>query len=173
LKADPYGNWGEHTDSHASILCPTLNRYEWNDNTWLQKRAKHNCQEQPLSIYELHIDSWRHNAKDNPLTYRELAQQLAQYLKATGFTHVELMPIMEHPFTDSWGYQITGFYAPTSRYGTPEDFQYLIDTLHQANIGVILDWVPGHFPTDDFGLARFDGTALYEHADPRQGIHPD
>jgi len=173
LKADPYGNWGEHTDSHASILCPALNGYVWNDNTWLQKRAKHNCQEQPLSIYELHIDSWRHNAKDNPLTYRELAQQLAQYLKATEFTHVELMPIMEHPFTDSWGYQITGFYAPTSRYGTPEDFQYLIDTLHQANIGVILDWVPGHFPTDDFGLARFDGTALYEHADPRQGIHPD
>ena len=173
LKADPYARFGEHEPEHASILCAPLSDYVWHDDDWMTKRAQRNVYEQPLSIYEIHADSWKRNADNKPLTYRELAKDLVSYLKQTGFTHVEFMPITEHPLTASWGYQCTGFFAPTSRYGTPQDFQYLVDTLHQNNIGVILDWVPGHFPKDDWGLGRFDGTALYEHLDPRQGEHPD
>ena len=173
LKADPYARLGEYDKGHASILCAPLSDYGWRDGDWMTKRAEQNPYEQPLSIYEVHADSWKRNADNKPLTYRELAQELVAYLKQTRFTHVEFMPISEHPLTASWGYQVTGFFAPTSRYGTPQDFQYLVDTLHQNDIGVILDWVPGHFPRDDWGLARFDGTALYEHLDPRQGEQPD
>lgn len=173
LKADPYARWGEYDKGHASILCAPLSDYGWRDGDWMTKRIEKNSYEQPLSIYEVHADSWKRNADNKPLTYRELAHELVAYLKQTRFTHVEFMPISEHPLTASWGYQVTGFFAPTSRYGTPQDFQYLVDTLHQNNIGVILDWVPGHFPKDDWGLARFDGTALYEHRDPRQGEQPD
>ena len=173
LKADPYARSGEYDKGHASILCTPLSQYVWHDEDWMTKRAKRNFYEQPLSIYEVHADSWKRNADNKPLSYRELAQDLVAYLKQTGFTHVEFMPIAEHPLTGSWGYQVTGFFAPTSRYGIPQDFQYLVDTLHQNNIGIILDWVPGHFPKDDWGLARFDGTALYEHLDPRLGEQPD
>ena len=173
LKADPYARSGEYNKGHASILCTPLSQYVWHDEDWMTKRAKQNPYEQPLSIYEIHADSWKRNADNKPLSYRELAQDLVAYLKQTGFTHVEFMPIAEHPLTGSWGYQVTGFFAPTSRYGIPQDFQYLVDTLHQNNIGIILDWVPGHFPKDDWGLARFDGTALYEHLDPRLGEQPD
>ena len=173
LKADPYARSGEYDKEHASILCAPLSDYVWHDDDWMTRRAQRNFYEQPLSIYEVHADSWKRNADNKPLSYRELAQELVVYLKQTGFTHVEFMPIAEHPLTASWGYQVTGFFAPTSRYGTPQDFQYLVDTLHQNNIGVILDWVPGHFPKDDWGLARFDGTALYEHLDPRLGEQPD
>ena len=173
LKADPYARWGEYDKGHASILCTPLSDYVWHDGDWMTKRIEQNSYEQPLSIYEVHADSWKRNADNKPLSYRELAHELVAYLKQTGFTHVEFMPIAEHPLTASWGYQVTGFFAPTSRYGTPQDFQYLVDTLHQNNIGVILDWVPGHFPKDDWGLARFDGTALYEYLDPRLGEQPD
>lgn len=173
LKADPYAHSGEYNDGHASILCESLDAFKWNDDPWLNKRSQQNCKTCPLSIYELHLDSWKHDAKDKPLNYRELAKELVEYLKTTGFNYVEFMPIAEHPFAGSWGYQVTGFFAPTSRYGTPQDFQYLVDTLHKNNIGVIIDWVPGHFPKDAFGLAKFDGTALYEHSDPRQGEHQD
>ena len=128
-----------------------------------------------MSVYEVHLGSWRRNPlEDNrPLSYRELADELADYVSDLGFTHVELLPVMEHPFSGSWGYQVTGYYAPTSRFGTPDDFRYLVDRLHQRGIGVILDWVPAHFPRDDWALATFDGTHLYEHADPRRGAHPD
>lgn len=173
LKADPYANSGEHDDGHASILCESLDAFQWHDKKWLEKRSQQNCKTCPLSIYELHLDSWKHDEHDKPLNYRELAKALVDYLKTTGFNYVEFMPIAEHPFAGSWGYQVIGFFAPTSRYGTPQDFQYLIDTLHKNNIGIIIDWVPGHFPKDAFGLAKFDGTALYEHADPRQGEHQD
>ena len=173
LKADPYARFGEYDKEHASILCAPLSDYVWHDGDWITKRVKQNPYEQPLSIYEVHAASWKRNADNKPFTYRELTHELVAYLKQTGFTHVEFMPIAEHPLTASWGYQVTGFFAPTSRYGTPQDFQYLVDTLHQNNIGVILDWVPGHFPKDDWGLARFDGTALYEHLDPRLGEQPD
>lgn len=173
LKADPYARSGEYDKEHASILCAPLSDYVWHDGDWMTKRAEKNPYKQPLSIYEVHADSWKRNVDNKPLSYRELAHELIEYLKQTGFTHVEFMPITEHPLTASWGYQVTGFFAPTSRYGTPQDFQYLVDTLHQNDIGVILDWVPGHFPKDNWGLARFDGTALYEHRDPRQGEQPD
>lgn len=173
LKADPYANYGEHDHEHASILAQPLDDFAWTDQAWLDQRAQQNCKEVPLSIYEIHLDSWRYNDKGQPFSYRELASELVSYLKETGFTHVEFMPVAEHPFSGSWGYQVTGFFAPTSRYGTPQDFQYLVNELHRNHFGVIIDWVPGHFPKDGFGLARFDGTALYEHADPRQGEHQD
>ena len=130
---------------------------------------------EPMRIYEVHLGSWARVPEDGnrSLSYREIAPRLAEHVKALGFTHVELLPVMEHPFYGSWGYQVTGYYAPTSRYGTPDDFRFLVDTLHQAGIGVILDWVPAHFPKDDYALRRFDGTALYEHEDPRLGEHPD
>ena len=142
LKADPYARWGEYDKEHASILCAPLSDYVWHDGNWMTKRIEQNPYEQPLSIYEVHADSWKRNVDNKPLSYRKLAQELVAYLKQTGFTHVEFMPIAEHPLTASWGYQVTGFFAPTSRYGTPQDFQYLVDTLHQNDIGVILDWQP-------------------------------
>ncbi len=170
-KADPFGFQHEIPPKTASIVCD-LN-YEWHDDQWMQHRKQ--STDQPMSVYEIHLGSWRRVPEENNrfLTYREAAPFLAEYVQMMGYTHVELMPIMEHPFYDSWGYQITGFFAPASRYGTPQDFMYLVDYLHQHNIGVILDWVPSHFPHDQHGLAFFDGTHLFEHADPRLGYHPD
>lgn len=172
-KADPFAFYQEQSPATASITWQ--NKYIWHDQRWMQTRSQHCNQQQPLCIYEVHLGSWRRVPEQNnrSLTYREIAPLLAAYVKAMGFTHVELLPIMEHPYYGSWGYQTTGYFAPTSRYGTPDDFRFLIDTLHQNDIGVILDWVPSHFPTDQHGLANFDGTCLYEHADPRNGFHPD
>ncbi|HEX3111442.1 MAG TPA: alpha-amylase family glycosyl hydrolase, partial [Thermoanaerobaculia bacterium] len=173
-KADPFGVLHETPPKTASIVWDL--DYEWNDNEWMRTRAKRNAFTAPISIYEMHLGSWRrnyHNGVHRTMTYREMAAPLAEYVKKLNFTHVELMPVMEHPFYGSWGYQVTGYFAPTSRYGTPQDFKYLVDVLHQNGIGVILDWVPSHFPTDEHGLAFFDGTHLYEHADPRKGFHPD
>src|SRR5207244_3880870 len=147
----------------------------WDDAEWLDRRRGSRPHAGPMSIYEVHLGSWRLNPLEGNrrLTYRELGEELAAYANDLGFTHVELMPVMEHPFSGSWGYQVTGYFAATSRYGAPEDLAYLIDVLHRQGIGVILDWVPSHFPSDEHGLAFFDGTHLYEHADPRQGFHPD
>jgi 1,4-alpha-glucan branching enzyme len=149
--------------------------YEWGDADWMRTRAKRNALDAPMSVYEVHLGSWRRVPEDGlrSLNYREIAQPLSEYVKSMGFTHVELMPVTEHPFFGSWGYQTTGYFAPTARFGTPQDFMYLVDTLHQQGIGVILDWVPSHFPGDAHGLYRFDGTHLYEHEDPRQGFHPE
>jgi 1,4-alpha-glucan branching enzyme len=149
--------------------------YEWDDDEWMKTRARANALDAPMSIYEVHLGSWRRVPEEHnrSLTYRELAHSLGDYVTEMGFTHVELVPIMEHPFYGSWGYQVTGFFAPTSRYGTPQDFMYFVDHLHRRGIGVIMDWVPSHFPSDEHGLAYFDGTHLYEHADPRQGFHPE
>jgi 1,4-alpha-glucan branching enzyme len=172
-KADPFGIFHECPPKTASIVWDL--DYEWADGEWMSSRAGGNSLHAPLSIYEIHLGSWRRVAEDNnrSLSYRELAPMLVDHVKQLGFTHVEFLPIMEHPFFGSWGYQITGFFAPTSRYGLPQDFKYLIDYLHQHGIGVILDWVPSHFPNDPHGLGYFDGTHLFEHADPRQGYHPD
>ena len=172
-KADPVGFLSEIAPGTASIVW-TLD-YQWSDQKWMQQRHETVSVRSPISIYEVHVGSWMHVPEENnrPLTYRELAPKLADYVSRLGFTHVEFMPVMEHPFGGSWGYQVTGYFAPTSRYGTPQDFMYLIDYLHRYGIGVILDWVPSHFPTDEHGLAYFDGTHLYEHADPRKGFHPD
>jgi alpha-1,4-glucan:alpha-1,4-glucan 6-glycosyltransferase len=171
-RADPLATAGEGSPGHASIV--DSGTYDWNDATWMHERPTRHRHDHPLSIYEVHLGSWRRNvAEDRPLTYREVAPELADYLVANGFTHVEFMPLMEHPFTPSWGYQVTGFFQATARYGTPDDLRFLIDHLHQRGIGVILDWVPAHFPADRFALAQFDGTHLYEHADPREGQHPD
>jgi len=172
-KADPFAFATEIPPRTASVVWEL--HYPWSDADWMTERAQRNRMNAPLSIYEMHLGSWRRVPEegDRPLTYREIAKPLAEYLRALGFTHVELMPITEHPFYGSWGYQTTGYFAPTRRYGTPQDLMYLIDTLHQNGIGVILDWVPSHFPTDQHGLAYFDGTHLYEHADPRKGFHPD
>src|SRR5258706_12444033 len=167
-KADPFGILHETPPATASVVWDL--DYEWRDDDWMRNRAQRNAVTAPMSIYEMHIGSWKRDS-DRPLTYRELAEPIAAYLRKMNFTHVELMPIMEHPFYGSWGYQVTGFFAPTSRYGTPQDLMYLIDVLHQNGIGVILDWVPSHFPTDEHGLGYFDGTHLFEHADPRQGMH--
>lgn len=172
-KADPVGFFMEQAPRTASVISDL--DYSWSDADWMdsrQQRQSHDC---PISIYEIHIGSWRRMAEDHnrPLTYQELGDALIPYLQETGFTHVEFMPVMEHPFGGSWGYQITGYFAPTSRYGSPQDFMALINRLHQAGFGVFLDWVPSHFPGDAHGLACFDGTNLYEHADPQQGIHPD
>lgn len=171
-KADPFAFYSEVPPKTASVIWD-LN-YEWNDEEWMRNRYRHNRLDAPISIYEVHLGSWRRviTGGNRPLTYRELAAQLVDYVKDMGFTHVEFLPVMEHPFYGSWGYQVTGYFAPTSRYGTPQDFMYLIDCLHQAGIGVILDWVPSHFPSDEHGLAYFDGTHLYSHADPRKGFHP-
>ncbi|MFO1463303.1 MAG: 1,4-alpha-glucan branching protein GlgB [bacterium] len=150
-------------------------RYAWGDQDWMRQRGSRQHLQAPISIYELHLGSWRRRweAGSRPLSYRELAEELVDYVKGLGFTHVEFLPVMEHPFTGSWGYQVTGYFAATRRYGDPQDLMFLIDRLHQNGIGVILDWVPSHFPNDPHGLGRFDGTALYEHEDPRQGLHPD
>jgi 1,4-alpha-glucan branching enzyme len=172
-KSDPYAFTCEVPPKTASVTWDL--GYQWNDADWMAERKRHSAQDAPVAIYEVHLGSWMRSA-DPPyhsLSYRELAPKLAQYCRDMGYTHVEFMPITEHPFFASWGYQVTGYFAPTSRYGTPQDCMYLIDTLHQAGIGVILDWVPSHFATDDWALAKFDGTACYEHADPRQGYHPD
>jgi len=170
-KSDPVGFMQELSPKTASIVWDLA--YEWNDAEWLQSRKERNGFNAPMSIYEMHIGSWRRTEDNQPLSYRDLAQPLADYLKKMNFTHVELLPVMEHPFYGSWGYQCTGYFAPTSRYGTPQDLKYLIDQLHQAGIGVILDWVPSHFPSDEHALSYFDGTHLFEHADPRKGFHPD
>ena len=171
-KADPFARYAELAPATASIAWRD-DAHRWQDATWMAQRAARNALDAPMSIYELHLGSWRRHADGALLSYREAAVQLAAYVTGLGFTHVELMPITEHPFYGSWGYQTTGYFAPTSRYGSPEDFKFLVDLLHQVGVGVILDWVPSHFPADAHGLARFDGTALYEHADPRQGFHPE
>jgi 1,4-alpha-glucan branching enzyme len=172
-KADPLGILHETPPETVSVVWDL--EYEWNDGEWMRHRAERNAFTAPMSIYEMHIGSWRRVAEEGnrPLTYRELAAPLADYLRKMNFTHVELLPVMEHPFYGSWGYQCTGYFAATSRYGTPQDLMYMIDLLHQNGIGVILDWVPSHFPTDEHGLSYFDGTHLYEHADPRKGFQPD
>jgi len=172
-KADPYGFHHETPPRTGSIVWD-LN-YTWGDSEWIGKRAQRNGLAAPISVYEVHLPSWRRVPEDHnrPLTYREMAPLLAAHVQELGFTHVEFMPVMEHPFLGSWGYQVTGYFAPTSRMGTPQDFMYLIDYLHQHDIGVLLDWVPAHFPNDTHGLSFFDGTHLYEHSDPRLGFHPD
>jgi 1,4-alpha-glucan branching enzyme len=172
-KADPFAFRCEIAPRTASVVWDTT--YQWGDADWMRSRAKRNALDAPWSVYEVHLGSWRRDPSDPQriLSYRELAPQLAEYAVRMGFTHVELMPIMEHPFYGSWGYQTTGYFAPSARYGTPQDFMFLVDTLHQAGIGVILDWVPSHFPWDKHGLGYFDGTHLFEHSDPRQGHHPD
>lgn len=173
-KADPYGVLHETPSRTASRVWDLS--FSWNDAAWMQTRKAKNALDAPISIYEIHIGSWRRKLEDGnwrPLNYRELAPLLAEHVKELGFSHVEFMPIMEHPFYGSWGYQVTGLFAPTSRYGTPQDCMYLIDFLHREGIGVILDWVPSHFPTDEHGLGYFDGTHLYEHADPKKGLHPE
>lgn len=170
LKADPLALSAEVRPSTASVVAD-IESFQWNDTSWLQKRVSTAHQPKPMNIYEVHLGSWKKN-NGCFLTYREAAHQLAEYAQTMGYTHIELLPIAEHPLDESWGYQVTGFYAVSSRFGTPEDFQYFVNYLHSRNIGVILDWVPGHFPCDEFSLARFDGSSLYEHADPRQGFHP-
>ena len=174
-KADPFAVHHETPPKTASIVWDL--DYEWNDDAWMSSRRERNDLTSPMSIYEVHLGSWRRTTDDGEfwrsLSYREMAEPLAQYMRKMNFTHVEFLPVMEHPFFGSWGYQCTGFFAPTSRFGTPQDFKYLVDVLHQNGIGVILDWVPSHFPTDEHGLAFFDGTHLFEHADPRKGFHPD
>jgi 1,4-alpha-glucan branching enzyme len=176
LKADPMAQATQIPPDTASVVAP-VSAYEWTDGPWLERRAQADPYRRPLSTYEVHLGSWLHTSDGEgggrPLTYLELAEQLPAYVEEMGFTHVEFMPVAEHPFNGSWGYQVTGYYAPTSRFGSPDDFRELVDALHAKGIGVIVDWVPAHFPTDDFALARFDGTALYEHADPRVGFHPD
>jgi 1,4-alpha-glucan branching enzyme len=171
-KADPFAHYAEVPPRTASRIWNL--DYHWEDEHWMQKRSQ-NRSEQPMCIYEMHLGSWRRIPEEGnrPLTYRELANQLPAYLTDLGFTHVEFMPIMEHPFAGSWGYQVTGYFAPTSRFGTPQDFMHLVDSLHKVGIGVILDWVPSHYPGDAHGLHYFDGTHLYEHADMQKGFHPD
>jgi 1,4-alpha-glucan branching enzyme len=171
-KADPFAFYCETPPKTASVIYEDT--YNWQDKQWLKNRKDFNSLNKPFSVYELHFGSWRKNVAENrSLTYREMAVELVSYIKEIGFTHVEFMPIMEYPYDPSWGYQLVGYFAPTSRFGKPEDFKYLVDSLHQANIGVILDWVPSHFPEDSHGLGFFDGSNLYEHPDKRRGYHPD
>ncbi|HWI20134.1 MAG TPA: 1,4-alpha-glucan branching protein GlgB [Vicinamibacterales bacterium] len=173
LKADPCARYFETPPNTASIVWDSSD-YAWQDDAWMAAReGRGQWKQLPMSVYEVHLGSWQRSPDGKLHTYRDMAARLVPYVKDMGFTHVELLPVMEHPYTGSWGYQVIGFFAPTSRFGTPEDFKFLVDAFHQAGIGVILDWVPGHFPKDQHGLARFDGTALYEHADPRQGEHQD
>lgn len=171
LKADPYAKYSELRPNTASVVCG--NHYDWHDQEWLQQRAQQPWLHAPMSIYEVHLGSWRRGPNGEFLSYRELARQLVAYVKELGFTHIELLPVTEHPFDASWGYQTTGYFAVTSRFGDPDDFKYFVDYCHQHHLGVILDWAPAHFPKDDFALAQYDGTALYEHADPRKGEHRD
>jgi len=172
-KADPFGVRHEKPPNTASVIWDL--GYQWSDKEWMETRKNRNSLSAPISIYEVHLGSWRRVPEEHnrPLTYRELAPRLAEYAHQMGFSHVELLPVMEHPFYGSWGYETTGYFAPTARYGVPQDFMYLVDCLHSHGIGVILDWVPSHFPSDAHGLAYFDGTHLFEHADPRRGFHPD
>ncbi|WP_339742476.1 1,4-alpha-glucan branching protein GlgB [uncultured Rubinisphaera sp.] len=172
-KADPYAFYAEEAPKTASIVYE-LDHYQWNDGGWMDYRRNCDWMSQPISIYEIHLASWK-RPKDGRkyFNYRELAVDLLEYVREMGYTHIELMPITEHPFDGSWGYQTTGYFAPTCRFGTPDDFRFFVDTFHQAGIGVIVDWVPAHFPTDAHSLGQFDGTSLYEHSDPRQGFHPD
>ena len=178
LKADPYGNASQRRPDNASVVA-NLNTYEWHDEEWQDNKKNHGYmvyKDKPMSIYEVHLGSWRKDYDEDPdgfYNYRRAAQELAEYVNDMGYTHIELMGIPEHPFDGSWGYQVTGYYAPTARYGSPQDFMYFVDYMHAHGIGVILDWVPAHFPKDEFGLARFDGTPLYEHADPRRGERRD
>ena len=170
-KGDPYARFWEVPPRTASVVY--ADAYTWKDGDWMQNRHKHNSLNAPVSVYELHFSSWKRKADGSPLSYAEMAESLLPYVLEMGFTHVEFMPLMEHPYDGSWGYQICGYFAPTSRYGSPEDFKAMVDAFHRAGIGVILDWVPSHYPNDAHGLYRFDGSHLYEHADPRQGYHPD
>ena len=172
LKTDPYGQQFELRPNTSSIVI-NENSYAWQDKQWITRRTRHDWLHEPMSIYEVHLGSWKRDSFGDFLNYRVLAVELVDYVKQMGFTHIELLPITEHPLDASWGYQTTGYFAPTSRFGSPDDFRYFVDTCHQNNIGVILDWVPAHFPKDAFGLARFDGSALYEHEDPRKGEHRD
>ncbi len=172
-KADPYARRCEHPPNTASIVWDE-NNYKWKDSKWMKGRKKNNAIDAPFSVYEVHLGSWKKHVEENRfLSYYELADELVQYVKDMNFTHVELMPVMEYPFDPSWGYQLTGYYAPTSRFGYPEEFKYFVDQLHQNGIGIILDWVPSHFPEDAHGLGFFDGSHLYEHPDKRKGYHPD
>lgn len=177
LKADPYAFAAQKRPDNASIIA-NISKFTWTDNVWMKKRLDADCKSQPMSIYEVHLGSWKKpemegvEEKERFYNYREIAPLLADYVKKMHYTHIELMPVMEHPFDGSWGYQVTGYYAPTARYGSPEDFAWFMNYMHEQGIAVILDWVPAHFPKDEFGLAKFDGTCLYEHADPRQGEHP-
>jgi 1,4-alpha-glucan branching enzyme len=171
-KSDPYGFFAEVPPKSASVVWPLTN-YSWGDGEWMAARARRNILREPVSMYEVHLESWLRGPFQRLLSYRELADKLTQYARQMNYTHLELLPVMEHPFSPSWGYQVTGYYAPTSRFGTPDDFRYFVDRCHQEGIGVVLDWVPGHFPRDPHALARFDGTALFEHADPRQGEHQE
>lgn len=177
LKADPYGFQAELRPNNASVVAD-ISDFKWHDSRWMKKREKFDDKKNPMFVYEVHPGSWKKHEQteedeDGFYNYREIAHELAAYVKDMGYTHVELMVIAEHPFDGSWGYQVTNYFAPTSRHGSPEDFQYFMDYMHEHNIGVILDWVPAHFPRDAFGLAEFDGTCLYEYADPRKGEHPD
>ena len=174
-KADPYANQAQLRPETASIVAD-LSGYEWKDSEWVEKKKTENHLKAPLSIYECHLGSWKKKddgTEDGFYTYRELAPELAKYVSDMGYTHIELMGIAEYPYDGSWGYQVTGYYAPTARYGTPKDFMYFVDYMHEKGIGVILDWVPAHFPKDAHGLANFDGSCVYEYADPRKGEHPD
>jgi 1,4-alpha-glucan branching enzyme len=171
LKADPLAFQAERPPQTASIVHRS--QYSWNDEEWLERRHASEPLRGPMSIYEVHLGSWRRTLENRTLDYRQLADELADYALDMGFTHIELLPVMQHPFSGSWGYQVTGYFAPQSTFGEPDDFRAFVDRLHERRVGVILDWVPAHFPRDDFALARFDGTALYEHEDPRRGAHPD
>lgn len=171
LKTDPYGSFYELKPKSAAIVYD-LDQYKWKDKKWMDKRAESEPYKEPISIYEVHLGSWRRKDGNEYLTYRDMAKELTQYVKEMGYTHVEIMGVMEHPYDKSWGYQVTGYFAPTSRFGQPDDFRYLVDQLHQADIGVILDWVPAHFPKDAFALENFDGSPLYEYGDKQKGEHP-
>jgi len=170
-KSDPYAQRSELRPRTASVIFQS--EHQWQDNDWLAQRGSFDWLHQPMSIYEVHLGSWQYDDQGGQLDYRELAHRLVDYVTQLGFTHIELLPITEHPFDDSWGYQTTGYYSPTARFGPPDEFRYFVDYCHQHNIGVLLDWVPAHFPRDEFALAHYDGTALYEHEDPRRGAHPD
>jgi 1,4-alpha-glucan branching enzyme len=172
LKTDPFARYMELAPGNASIVH--ADDYDWQDSDWVTTGPQNCSLDKPVSVYEVHLGSWRRSPENNqPLSYRELASILVPYVKDMGYTHIEFLPVSEHPFDGSWGYQPVGLFAPTARFGSPEDFKYLVDSFHQSGIGVIIDWVPAHFPRDEFGLGQFDGTALYEHADPKQGAHPD